>query len=157
MAHGGPSPGVVTLTFGHGASSLELPVRPPAQTRLPSLRILRHAAARGRTSARAAGPDAQGWYEIRQEPQPFSYPVADTGTTISGALGIKELLRIKQGDNESCEWQGERSGGFKRGDWDCAVYGAFRLTSTPETFIIEETVRASEGGKVIFERENRHT
>jgi putative CocE/NonD family hydrolase len=152
-----PSPRVATLTLAHGVSRLELPVRPaahdppfpipqnPSDTQPPA----------GRTPLETTGPDAQGWYEIRQEPQPFSYPVADTGTTISGALGMKELLRIKQGDNESCVWQGERSGGFKRGDWDCTVYSAFRLTSTPVAFFIEETVRASEGGKIIFERQNK--
>jgi hypothetical protein len=64
-------------------------------------------------------------------------------------------LRIKQGDNSSCEWQGERSGGFRRGDWDCTVYSAFRLTSTPDTFFIEETLRASDGGEIIFERTNK--
>ena len=70
-------------------------------------------------------------------------------------VGIKELLRIKQGDNNSCVWQGERSGGFKRGDWNCTVYSRFRLTSTPDAFFIEETVRALEDDKVIFERHNK--
>lgn len=51
--------------------------------------------------------------------------------------------------------RGERSGGFERGDWNCRVYSAFRLTSTPESFFIEETVRATEGGEVVFERINR--
>ena len=74
---------------------------------------------------------------------------------ISGAAGIKELLRIKQGDNESCLWQGERSGGFKRGDWDCTVYSAFKLTSTAESFFIEETVARPRVGTVIFERTNK--
>ena len=152
-----PSPRVATLTLAHGVSRLELPVRPPAHD--PPFPIPQNPPSTkppaGRTPLEATGPDAQGWYEIRQEPQAFSYPVADTGTTISGALGIKELLRIKQGDNESCVWQGERSGGLQRGDWDCTVYSAFRLTSTPEAFFIEETVRASEGGKIIFERENK--
>jgi putative CocE/NonD family hydrolase len=152
-----PSPQVATLTLTHGASSLELPVRPivrdppfpiplnPPDKKPPS----------GRTPLQEAGPDAAGWYEIRQDPQPYSYPVADTGTIVSGASGIKELLRIKQGDNNSCLWQGERSGGLKRGGWNCTVYSAFKLTSTPETFFIEETVRASEGDAVIFERTNK--
>ena len=103
-----PSPRVATLTLAHGVSRLELPVRPAAHD--PPFPIPQNPSDKkppaGRTPLAAAGPDAQGWYEIRQEPQPFSYPVADTGTTISGALGIKELLRIKQGDNQSCVWQG---------------------------------------------------
>jgi hypothetical protein len=54
-------------------------------------------------------------------------------------------------------WQGERNGGFKRGDWNCSVYSAFRLTSTADTFVIEETVRALDGDTVFFERENKAT
>jgi len=152
-----PSPRVATLTLTHGASHLDLPVRKmsrdppfPIPTNPPDKK-----SPGGRTPTTEAGPDAQGWYEVRQDPAAYSYPVADTGTVISGLSGIKVDLRIKQGDNNSCEWQGERSGGFKRGDWDCTVYSAFKLTSTPDTFFIEETLRASEGSEVIFERINK--
>jgi putative CocE/NonD family hydrolase len=152
-----PSPLVATLTLTLGASSLELPVRSMVSD--PAFPIPINpsdkGAPPGRTPQRETGPDAAGWYEIEQNPEPFSYPVADTGTTLSGALGIKELLRIKQGDNNSCVWQGARSGGFKRGEWNCSVYSSFRLTSTAESFFIEETVRALEGDKIIFERENK--
>jgi putative CocE/NonD family hydrolase len=152
-----PSPRVATLTLTHGASSLTLPVRPARRD--PLFPIPQNPPGKGgppgRTPLRASGPDAQGWYEVEQDPQAVSYPIAETGTTVSGALGIKERLRIKRGDNNSCEWRGERSGGFKRGDWNCQVYSAFRLTSTPETFFIEETIRATDGGEVIFERINR--
>jgi uncharacterized protein len=154
-----PSPHVTTLTLWHGASSLELPVRPMASD--PAFPIpvnpSGNKAPNGRTPLKQAGPDAEGWFEIRQDPAPYSYPVADTGTIIHGAAGIKELLRIKQGDNNSCVWQGERSGGFQRGDWNCEVYSSFKLTSTPETFFIEETVRALEADKVVFERVNKAT
>jgi putative CocE/NonD family hydrolase len=152
-----PSPQVATLTLTLGASLLELPVRPIVRD--PAFPIPLNPPDKkgppGRTPLKAAGPDAQGWYEIRQEPQAISYPVAETGTQISGAPGIKELLRIKQGDNNSCLWQGERVGGLERGDWNCAVYSAFKLTSTPAAFFIEETLRASEGGETIFERTNK--
>ena len=83
--------------------------------------------------------------------------VADTGTTVSGAAGIKELLRIKRGDNDSCVWQGERSSTLKRGNWNCTVFSSFKLTSTPDALFIEETVRALEGEHVFFERENKAT
>jgi uncharacterized protein len=152
-----PSPRVATLTLTLGASRLELPVRPIVRD--PPFPIPRNPPDEkppsGRTPLREAGPDAEGWYEIRQDPQTYSYPVADTGTVITGAAGIKETLRIKQGENNSCVWQGERSGGFKRGDWDCTVYSSFKLTSTPQAFFIEETVRALQDGKVIFERQNK--
>jgi hypothetical protein len=148
---------VATLTLTLGASRLELPVRPAGRD--PSFPIPLNPPDKkgppGRTPLKAAGPDAQGWYEIRQEPQAISYPVANTGTQVSGLPGIKELLRIKQGDNNSCVWQGERVGGFERGDWNCAVYSSFKLTSTPAAFFIEETLRASEDGEIIFERTNK--
>jgi uncharacterized protein len=152
-----PSPRVAALTLTHGVSSLELPVRPIV--REPPYPIPVNAsganAPAGRTPLTQFGPDAEGWYEIRQDPVTYSFPIADTGTTLSGASGIKVLLRIKQGDNNSCVWQGERSGGLKRGDWNCTVFSSFKLTSTPESFLIEEKVRAFEGDRVIFERENK--
>src|SRR5208282_1259032 len=143
-------PRVATLTLTHGASSLELPVRPIVRD--PPFPIPVNAsdvkAPGGRTPLKEAGPDAQGWYEIIQDPVAYSFTVADTGTTLNGAAGIKELLRIQQGDNDSCVWQGERSGGMKRGDWNCTVFSSFKLTATPEAFFIEETVRALEGARV---------
>ncbi len=150
-----PSPEVVTLTLTHGASSLELPVRPPVAD--PAFPIpVNHAAPRQAGplfgSLQEEGPDANGWYNLHQDPPPMNSTVADTGTTITGGYGLKERLRIREGDNSSCSWEGEHTGGFKRGDWDCTIHVAFKLTSTPDTFIIDETVRALEGDKVIFER-----
>jgi hypothetical protein len=150
-----PSPEVVTLTLTHGASSLELPVRP--QVADPAFPIpVNHAAPRQAGplfgSLQKEGPDANGWYDLHQDPPPMNSTVADTGTTIMGGYGLQERLRIREGDNSSCSWEGEHTGGFKRGDWDCTIHVAFKLTSTPDTFIIDETVRALEGDKVIFER-----
>jgi uncharacterized protein len=153
-----PSPEIVTLTITPSASSLELPVRPSLAD--PSFPIpITHpndeqlGALFG--SLKVTGPDENGWYDIRQDPPPVSFTVQDTGTTITGGFGRKETLRIKQGDNSSCLWEGEHTGGFKRGDWDCTVYIAFKLTSTPEEFLIEETLKASEGDKVVFERAHK--
>jgi len=154
-----PSPRVATLKITHGASSLELPVRPPVPDPsfpIPILRTDKKPAAR-RSPLQESGPNADGWYEVRQDPPPFSYAVPDTGTTITGLLGQKETLVIRQNDNDSCVWQGERNGGFKRGDWNCSVYSAFRLTSTADVFVIEETLRALDGDKLFFERENKAT
>lgn len=41
----------------------------------------------------------------------------------------------------------------RRGDWDCTVQLAFKLSSTPDTFLIDESVQALEGDKVILERQ----
>jgi uncharacterized protein len=154
-----PSPQVATLTLTLGASSLQLPVRP--QARDPFFPIPLNTSGKKPAPRRAplkeVGPDSDGRYEIIQDPPPYSYTIADTGTTLTGTLGQKESLSVKQGDNNSCVWQGERIGGFKRGDWNCSVFSSFRLTSTPSAFFVEETVRALDGDKILFERENKTT
>jgi putative CocE/NonD family hydrolase len=150
-----PSPEVVTLTISHGASSLELPVRPPvSDPRMPIPVKHTEPTPAGPLfgSLQETGPDANGWYDLNQDPPPMNTVVSDTGTTITGGYGLKERLRIREGDNDSCSWEGEHTGGFKRGDWDCTIHVAFKLISTPDTFIVDETVRAIEGDKVIFER-----
>jgi uncharacterized protein len=155
-----PSPEVVTLTFVHGASSLELPVRPiiaDADFPIPINREEPQNLAPQFGTLKESEPDAEGWYDLRQEPEPAPYTVSDTGTTIVGGFGIKERLRIKVGDNNSCIWEGERTSGVKRGDWDCTVHVAFKLSSTPDAFLIDESVRALEGDKVIFERMGKNS
>jgi putative CocE/NonD family hydrolase len=155
-----PSPEVVTLTLTHLASSLELPVRPLAHDPAFPIPVIPTSptdfAPRGAPQG-GASPDANGWYEIRQDAPPFAFTVPDTGTTISGALALKERLRIRQGDNNSCTWEGERTSGLKRGDWNCTVFTSFRISSTPKNFFIEETLRALDGEKLIFERVNKST
>jgi uncharacterized protein len=150
-----PSPEIVTLTLTHGASSLELPVRPQVADPvfpIPVNHTTPQKAGPLFGSLIEDGPDANGWYDLHQDPPPMSSTVADTGTTITGGYGLRERLRMREGDNSSCSWEGEHTGGFRRGDWDCTIHVAFKLTSTPDTFIIDETVRALEGDKVIFER-----
>jgi uncharacterized protein len=154
-----PSPEIVTLTLTQGAdSSLELPVR--AQVPDPKFPIpISHSDEQNLGALFGAlhgkGPDADGWYEISMDPTTTSFTVPDTGTTIVGGFGSKERRRVRQGDNNSCTWEGEHKGGFKRGDWDCTVFCSFKLTSTPETFVIEETLRAFDGGKLVFERSHQ--
>jgi hypothetical protein len=150
-----PSPEIVTLTLAHGVSSLELPVRPTVPD--PGFPIPINPAESPKLgpqfgALKESEPDADGWYDLHQNPQPSSYTVSDTGTTITGGTSLSERLRIKIGDNNSCIWEGERTSGLKRGDWDCTVHVAFRITSTADTFLVEESVRALEGGKTVFER-----
>ncbi|HEY2684740.1 MAG TPA: CocE/NonD family hydrolase [Steroidobacteraceae bacterium] len=150
-----PSPEVVTLTLTHGASSLELPVRPPVTDPVFDIPVKHSPPQKAGVlfgSLVEEGPDANGWYNLHQDPPPMNSTVSDTGTTIVGGYGLQEKLRMREGDNNSCSWEGEHTGGFKRGDWDCTIHVAFKLTSTPDTFIIDETVRALDGDKVIFER-----
>ncbi len=155
-----PSPEMVKLTLVHGVSSLQLPVRPitaDLDFPIPVNREEPQNLAPQFGALKESEPDAEGWYDLHQEPEPAPYTVSDTGTTIIGGFGIKERLRIKIGDNNSCIWEGERTSGVKRGDWDCTVHVAFKLSSTPEAFLIDESVRAIEGDKVIFERMGKNS
>jgi uncharacterized protein len=154
-----PSPEIVTLTLTHGASSLELPTRPPVRDPafpIPIVHSTKPPETR-RALPQASGPDPDGWYKIVQNPPAVAYPIAATGTMVTGILGQKEELMIKQGDNTSCVWRGEWEHGFKRADWNCSVFASYRLTSTTVDFVVEETLRASVDDKVIFERSNKNT
>lgn len=153
-----PSPEVVTLSLVHGASSLELPVRP--QVLDPSLTVpVLHGAGNEIGllfgALKMSGPDADGWYEMHEDPDDISYPIPGIGTTLTGGFGRKETLRIRGGDNNSCTWESEHTGGFKRGDWDCSIYSGYRLSSTLDSFFVEETIRAWDGKTLIFERVNK--
>jgi X-Pro dipeptidyl-peptidase C-terminal non-catalytic domain len=43
----------------------------------------------GRTPLREAGPDADGWYEIRQDPEAYSYPLADTACSSNVRIRLR--------------------------------------------------------------------
>ena len=150
-----PSPEIVTLTITEGTSRLNLPVRPvlpDPSFPIPITHLKDEQLGALLGLLKVTGPDEKGWYDIQQDVPPVSFTIQDTGTTITGAFGRKETLRIKRGDNSSCVWKGEHTIGFKRGGWDCTIYAAFKLTSTPEEFFIEEMLQASESDKVVFER-----
>jgi uncharacterized protein len=153
-----PSPEIVTLTLSLGASSLDLPVRRPVAD--PPFTIpVKHGEIKGAIplfgSLKIVSADAQGWYDLKQDPPPMNYTVSDTHTAIVGGYGLTERLRMREGDNNSCSWEGGHTGGFKRDDWDCTISVSFKVTSTKDTFIVDETIRALEKDEVIFERISR--
>jgi predicted acyl esterase len=151
-----PSPKVATLTITQGISSIQLPIRTEMQD--PAFPIPIKAgdkASATRATPHASGPDATGWYTIEQSAPEGSYVLAETGTAITGILGQRETLRIREGDNASCVWKGEVSRGFKRDQWDVKVAARYQLSCTPENFVIEETLQAFEGETEIFARSNK--
>jgi uncharacterized protein len=151
-----PSPKVATLTVTQGSSSLSLPVRGASLD--PSFPIPIKAAAEPsavRATPQESGPDLEGWYTIEQKAPEVSYVIAETGTAITGILGQRETLRIREGDNASCVWQGEVSRGFMRNDWNVGVAASYKISCTQETFIVEESLRAQQDGSEIFARTNK--
>jgi len=151
-----PSPTVATLTITQGLSSLSLPIRSASSD--PSFPIPIKAVAEPsstRATPQESGPDLEGWYTIEQKAPEVSYVIAETGTAITGILGQRETLRIREGDNTSCIWQGEVLRGFKRDDWNVQVAAGYKLSCTHETFIVEESLRAHQDGTEIFARTNK--
>ncbi len=150
-----PSPEIVTLTFDLAGSRLDLPVRghsgrevafdvpvlPPGKARTP-----------GRTPLTVSGPDAHGVITVRQAPPTGGYTLPDTGTKIIGMAGLDETLSAKQGDPNGGAWAMAAVSGFQRGDWDCSVHASCRFTSTPASFVVEETLEAFEHGASVFKR-----
>ncbi len=150
-----PSPRIATLTLTLGTSSLALPVRPHEQKAVAfpiPVKPKGAGAAPRRAGLAIAEPDAEGRYRIEQKAPEHEITVPDTGTVLTGKLGLDEVLEIKEGDPNSSVWRVERTGGFRRGDWDCSVFSACEIRSTETAFLLKETLRASRDGKVIFER-----
>jgi hypothetical protein len=147
---------VATLTITHGLSSLSLPIRSASLD--PSFPIPIKTAGEPsstRATPQESGPDPQGWYTIEQKAPEVSYDIAETGTAITGILGQRETLKIREGDNTSCTWRGEVSRGFRRNDWNVQVAAGYKLSCTHETFIVEESLRAYQDGTEIFARTNK--
>ena len=159
-----PSPKPVRLDVTAGASRLSLPVRPDdgAAQSMP-IALLRDRVRRSVDADPAAlrnqsitqtGPDADGRVllhkRLREEPE----TLADIGTRMSG--GSDWTMSIKEGDPNSSVWRLEWFSGLARADWDTELRSTLELTSTPEHFRIKESIRATEGGKVAFERRWDH-
>ncbi len=147
-----------------GASRLSLPVRPDdgAAQSMP-IALLRDRVRRSVEADPAAlknqsitqtGPDADGRVllhkRLREEPE----TLADIGTRMTG--GSDWTMSIKEGDPNSSVWRLEWFSGLARADWDTELRSTLELTSTPEHFRIKESIRATEGGKVAFERRWDH-
>jgi putative CocE/NonD family hydrolase len=155
-----PSPRPVKLRIATAGSTLSLPVRPPAiaddppRTTIVRDRLAQLAASGDLPSGRTvteAGPDASGRVIIEKSAPPAPRTHEDIGTAVSG--GSSAHLSIKEGDPNSCVWRMEGSRSWGRGAWQTAVHSSIELTSTAEEFRLKESVRALEGGKVVFARQ----
>jgi hypothetical protein len=155
-----PSPRPVTLEITAGASSLSLPVRPhearDQAMPVPMLRdrIERRVAADPEYLQRAqvtvTGPDAEGRVVIQKSLRGDPETFADIGTTVTEAS--ERTVSITEGDPNSSLWRVQSSTHIQRGDWDTTVVAAAELTSTADQFHLRESIKAIEGGKIVFER-----
>jgi len=132
-----PSPAPATLTIALGASSLALPVRSPEASEARwTIPVIRNQPAAAAAPFDVQGPDAEGRITVRRADQ---------------------TAEITEGDPNSCVWRDARSRSWKNGETDCTVLTAFELTSTERAFQLKESLRATKGGALIFEREKVST
>jgi len=148
-----PSPEIATLTLCLGdASTLSLPVRPieaaSATFDIPELHTPPSEGARRPETTTA--PISPGVYRLDLDSPLTPALIRATGTTVS--RGRHEVSDIREGEPNSCVWSHQATSSWQRGGWDCAVEAACELTSTADDFHLTESLVATLGGAVIFER-----
>jgi hypothetical protein len=152
-----PSPQIATLTFELGTSSVILPVRPAPKREAPfPIPVLPptaqpYAGVLGAPPADTAHRDPEGRLTVKRESPEGSYVVPEVGTALS--RGGSELNAITEGDPNSCIWSQEIVSGFKRGDWDCRMVARYEITSSPDDFLLKESLKLTNSGEIFFEQE----
>jgi len=109
---------------------------------------------RGGVQVTRAGPDDTGWVTVTKVFTPEEDEVKAIGTRVLRGW-TPTTFSMREGEPNSCCWQGGFSAQFQRGDWKISFAGGYEVRSTPEEFWVMEFVRASEADHVIFEREWR--
>ncbi len=61
-------------------------------------------------------------------------------------------MTIQEGDPNSCVWQLEWWSSISRGEWVTKTRSTVELSSTPEAFLIKESIRAWDGDQKIFDK-----
>jgi uncharacterized protein len=158
-----PSPQIATLTLVTGISSLSLPVRPPKPAEEPPKdeilkdRVREQAITnpRGGLDETRTGPDAEDRVTVTKVFTPETNIVPEVGTSVTRGW-TPATLTMRKGDPNSCRWAGGFSAHLQRGDWNTLFVGGFEVRSTAEAFHVTEFVRASEAGRVVFERHWDH-
>ncbi len=145
-----PAPQVATLTLSLSGSSLELPLRPqdsePAPPPIPLL-----PQSQGEARPEITGPDAQDRYVLRHDPP--QTVVRPRGSDVAVARTRTSLAEIAPGVPASCHWAQTARTHFTGEAFDAAVEAAYDLTATPTAFHLTESLKAWQGGVLIFERE----
>jgi putative CocE/NonD family hydrolase len=156
-----PSPEPVHLTVFAGASTIQLPVRPPrgddaklhpfgeafvpdtsgmttVKEGAPSYKVFEWDVATRKLTVRSASRD-QGIQRLNA-----------TGTELTGTL--KEVAAIADDDPTSAKIVVERSQGYKREDWDVVVRAKLEFSATKDDFLLTGQLNVSDAGKEIFAR-----
>jgi hypothetical protein len=154
----------VRLEITTGASRLSLPLRPAggAPESMPIAPLVDRVRPRIEADPRVGkdqtitrtGPDAKGRITLHKRLRDEPETLTDIGTTMSG--GSDWTMSIREGDPNSSVWRLEWFSRLAREGWDTGLRSTLELTSTAEHFRIRESIRATEGGKAVFERRWDH-
>jgi putative CocE/NonD family hydrolase len=133
-----PSPRPATLTIDLAGSRLTLPVRSIESEPAPFTIPERHTppSPDGKAPVLQTAPDPDGVYRL-------------------SGRGGSELSEIAPGDPSSCHWSQTRESAWRVGGADCRLIAAYDLTADERSFRLTESLTASCGGEVIFERTAR--
>ncbi|MHB8381717.1 MAG: CocE/NonD family hydrolase [Candidatus Binataceae bacterium] len=148
-----PSPEPVTLTIATGDSTLTLPRRTVPENEpsmpIPLIRDSHSSARAAPPTVTVSGPDRDGRIAIRRQSDNRRV-IRDTETAIVSRIDWnRELI---PGSPNSSRWHGTYAVSYKREPWEAAVAASFELTSTAGHFHLTESIRASQGDKIIFEQ-----
>lgn len=159
-----PSPEAVRLTLYSGPNHLLLPVRTPAtaDTQLTSLGT--GSKRSPRKPARSEEPSALGKHFVtdlatgkvmmRIPYSEYGGRIAEIGTIVSG--GGEQSMDIFDDDPEGATVIDRRWRGWERGDWRCRVDTQMKLTLERTEYLLEASVEARGGEKMVFTRTWNH-
>jgi uncharacterized protein len=159
-----PSPRPVTLEITSAASTLVLPSRPVETTERPldipvlhdrmKQAVARHPEALKNYQVTQSGPDASGRVTIHKRLREPEEKLAGIGTIVSS--GSDWIMSIAEGQPNSSIWSLEWFESRRRDTWQTMTRSTLELTSTAEEFLIKESIRATEGEKLVFEKKWQH-
>jgi hypothetical protein len=155
-----PSPEAVNLTLYTGASTLELPVRPP---RAEDANLAPFGAAfvpenSGTAQLVKAAPRTKnydwdvrtGTLTIRTEQQYDRSRFNSIGTETYGSW--REVSQIRDGDPTSAKIEHSRMQGYYRPGWDVRVETVLRMLVTKDTLLVTGEVNTFDDGKPFYSR-----
>jgi len=160
-----PSPEPVTLRVFPGASRLELPERPPAESdatlrpfpppesAAASPVVDLHPGGARRTLYRDE-TTGETLYTVELDLDDEGRPALGRAGSIRLLFGhsIVERFRIRDDDPATARAEVTHETYRRRGDWQVSIQTRSTLSSTRDTFRTESELRAREGDAVVFER-----
>lgn len=155
-----PAPEPATMTLHTNGSALELPLREPVEADSTLADFLPAEAATALETEQIEEPDSYweivndaetGAVEMRLADGAGLYKI--TGNDLTVKNQGYERYRVHPDDQSSVEGEVFWECGFERDDWSMRSETFSRLTSNKDDFIIEASLKAWEGGELVYSQE----